>query len=103
MRLFVCSLVILFAASSCEHAQPVMKTSRDSLQLQIAETSSAGTILVRVTNGSARAARIWKDSNSWGAARWRALLIRKAQLQTFFQNPDHDFSRNVPSLNEISR
>lgn len=102
MRLFVCSLLILFTSSSCGRSQPVMKTSGDSLQLQIAETSSVGAIVVHLKNGSPKAVRIWKDSNTWGAARWRVFLTRNGQLQTFFQNPDHDFTRNVPSFNEIA-
>ena len=46
--------------------------------------------------------RIWQESNSWGAAHWRVLLMRNGQLQTFFENPDQAFTRNIPAFNEIT-
>jgi hypothetical protein len=112
MRVAFCSLLFLLISSSCEQSKPVTITSKEiveplaqstgPLQLSIAQASSSGAAVVRITNASEKPLRMWKDSNSWGAARWRILLIRKGQLHTFFQNPDHDFTRNIPSFNEIA-
>ncbi len=42
------------------------------------------------------------DSNSWGAARWRVLVVRNARLETFFQYPEQGFTRNIPTFIEIA-
>ena len=41
------------------------------------EVSRAGDIVVEILNVSKKPIKLWKDSNSWGAASWRALLLRK--------------------------
>jgi hypothetical protein len=69
--------------------------------------SSAGTVnaMAYMADCSSRGvdnSRISKDSNSWGAARWRVLVLRNGQLQTFFQNPDRDFTVNMPTFVEIA-
>jgi hypothetical protein len=76
--------------------------SRNDLVLQVHNVSYSGTIKVDVMNASQGRLRIWKDSNSWGAARWRVLVIRSGQLLTFYQNPDQDFTVNLPTFNEIA-
>ncbi|MGB0034195.1 MAG: hypothetical protein WBP79_01820, partial [Candidatus Acidiferrales bacterium] len=45
--------------------------SRNDLALRAVDVSHSGTIKVNVINASQHRLRIWKDSNSWGAARWR--------------------------------
>jgi hypothetical protein len=112
MRIFLCSLLFLLISISCGRSNPATITATEdvasrtqttgSLQLSIAQASPAGKIMVRATNISQKPLRIWKDTNSWGAARWRVLVIRREQLQTFFQNPDHDFTRNFPSYTELA-
>jgi hypothetical protein len=41
------------------------------------------------------------ESNSWGAENWRVVMIRKGQLEVFFQNPHQGFTMNYPDFNEI--
>ena len=55
-----------------------------------------------MTNLSKTKIRIWDDSNSWGAAHWRVLLLRKGKLTTFYQNPDQIFTVNVPRFREMA-
>jgi hypothetical protein len=64
--------------------------------------SPAGTITVALGNSSDKPLKLWNEANSWGAAHWRVLRIRKGQLETFFQNPDQNFTRNIPTFREIA-
>ena len=72
------------------------------LSLRIVEASPSGTVAIAIANTSQKPIRVWEESNSWGAARWRVLLIRNGRLQTFFENPNKAFTRNIPTFNEIS-
>ncbi|HEU0046292.1 MAG TPA: hypothetical protein VFQ43_01650, partial [Nitrososphaera sp.] len=65
------------------------------------EVSLAAQVTLQLENSSKATLRIWKDSNSWGAACWRVLLIRNGRLEVFFQNPDQEFTRNGPAFDEI--
>lgn len=76
--------------------------SMNSLKIGKVEVSRAGNITVEIENSSREPLRVWKDSNSWGAACWRVLLIRKGRVETFFQNPDQGFTKNWPRFNEIA-
>jgi hypothetical protein len=71
------------------------------LALRIVAVSPAGGIMVEMCNASQGPIRIWQDWNSWGAARWRVLVIRKGQLSLFFENPDQRFTKNFPAYDEI--
>jgi hypothetical protein len=73
----------------------------NNLKIRVVDVSPSGIITLEVINSSKKRIRIWNESNSWGAARWRVLLIRKGQLESFFQNPDQDFTRNIPTFKEI--
>jgi hypothetical protein len=100
MRLYCCGLLI-FATFFCAFSAGSDK-SMNSLTIRITEASPSGTISIEVDNDSSGVIRIWKESNSWGAARWAVLLIRGGQIQTFYQNPDQGFTRNVPGFDEIA-
>ena len=72
------------------------------VRLDITNVSPSGTLSVRLTNNSKNIIRIWEDDNSWGAARWRVLLVRRGQLETFFENPNRIFTMNIPTFKEIA-
>src|SRR2546428_2808879 len=74
---------ILFHASAIAN-----DNSMNDLKIKIVKVLPSGGIVLEILNSSNKPIRIWKESNSWGAARWRVLLTRKGQLATFFQNPD---------------
>lgn len=74
----------------------------DNLKINVVEVSHSGTITVEITNTSGAPIRVWKESNSWGSARWRVSFVRKAKLETFFQNPDQDFTKNYPLFAAIA-
>lgn len=74
----------------------------NSVKIGKVEASRAGDIGVEILNSSKKPIKLWKDSNSWGAASWRGLLVRKGQLETFYQNPDQVFTVNRPTFNEIA-
>jgi hypothetical protein len=73
-----------------------------SVKIGKVEASRAGDITVEILNSSKKPIKLWDDSNSWGAASWRVLLVRKGQLETFFQNPDQMFTVNRATFNEIA-
>jgi hypothetical protein len=72
-----------------------------ALNITKLEVSLAAQVTLQLENSSKATLRIWKDSNSWGAACWRVLLIRNGRLEVFFQNPDQEFTRNGPAFDEV--
>jgi post-segregation antitoxin (ccd killing protein) len=81
-------------------ARPIEK-SMNALNITKLEVSRAAQATLQLENSSKAPLRIWRDSNSWGAACWRVFLIRNGSLEVFFQNPDQEFTRNGPAFNEI--
>ena len=83
---------------------PVMAIDRPTkiLELNISSVLPSGTIIVKIVNTSNAPIRIWDESNSWGAARWRVLRVRHGQLETLFQNPDQRFTVNGPTFHELA-
>src|SRR5206468_11377657 len=96
-----CLTFLIFPGLFGDSAVAGMHRSND-LAVTVLETSHSAKVGVSALNTSKRPLRIWKDSNSWGAARWRVLVLRNGQLQTFFQNPDRDFTVNMPRFVEIA-
>ncbi len=76
--------------------------SFNSLAISKVTMLPSALMTIELENSSKKPLRVWKDSNSWGAARWRVLLIRKGHLETFFQNPDQGFTVNWPEFVEIA-
>ena len=100
MGTFFCVLLIF---GNLFYGPPVAKgKSKNDLKVKIVEVLPSGRITVELGNSSKELIRIWRDSNSWGADRWRVLLIRNGRLETFFQNPDQAFTRNGPSFDELA-
>jgi hypothetical protein len=78
-----------------------VEKSINALKIERLEVSRTAQITLELQNSSKERLRVWKDSNSWGAACWRVLLIRERHLEAFFQNPDQGFTKNGPAFNEI--
>jgi hypothetical protein len=102
MKICLYSLLLLASLSYGTAAVGERGASVDRVSLKVARASNSGIISIQLTNSSKEPIKLWKDSNSWGAARWRVLLLRKGQLKTFYQNPDQDFTVNMPSFHEIA-
>ena len=96
-----CFTLLIFAGLFGGSAVAKIHGSND-LTVRVLEVTHSAKVTVSVLNTSKKPLRIWKDSNSWGAARWRVLVLRNGQLQTFFQNPDRDFTVNLPTFVEIA-
>jgi hypothetical protein len=99
MTNIICYIAIVLALSS-GRPSPSFAHIND-LELKIAESSPSGVITIEMNNSLEKPLRIWDESNSWGAARWRVVVIRNGKTQSFFENPDQDFLRNVPTFEEI--
>jgi len=102
MKLLICKLLVfgslaLGSASAPENGSPMY-----DIKLRATEISRTGKMTVQLINTLSKPIKVWKDSNSWGAARWRVLLVRKGQLETFFQNPNEDFAKNYPAFIQIA-
>jgi hypothetical protein len=102
MRIYLCCLLIFASLSLGTAAAGEGEVSVDRISLRVAEASTAGIITIHLVNSSKDQIKIWKDSNSWGAARWRVLLLRKGRLETFYQNPDQDFTVNMAAFHELA-
>lgn len=62
---------------------------------------SSSQIEVSLHNASTDTLKVWKDSNSWGAACWRVVVLRGDSLKVIYRSPDQQFTRNIPTSNEI--
>jgi hypothetical protein len=74
----------------------------NDLKIEIQEVLSSGSVTVRISNSSKDVIKLWEQSNSWGAACWRVLVIRMGRLETFYQNPDQRFTRNIPTSTGVA-
>jgi hypothetical protein len=75
--------------------------SFNSLAISQVTILPSAQMTIEFENSSQKPLRLWEDSNSWGAACWRVLVIRDGRLETFFQNPDQGFTKNNPTFVEI--
>jgi hypothetical protein len=69
-------------------------------RLIVSALHSDGKLSVRIESKNGRSFRLWKDSNSWGAASWRVIVMRQNQISLFYQDPAQMFTRNIPSYAE---
>ena len=99
MRILLLTLLISLSLLSGFGAPS--EDSAGDLALGIIKVAPSGSIRVSIRNGSNKGTRIWKEANSWGAAHWRVLVIRKGQEQLFYQNPNQGFTVNFPQFKEI--
>lgn len=97
-RLLLCFLLMSNAGSLIGETRDVT----NGLTVRIAGIDHSGRITIELNNESSKPTRIWKDSNSWGAARWRVMVLSKGRLEGFFQNPNRAFTRNGPGFSEIA-
>ena len=72
-----------------------------TLEMEIQEVSATGTVVVQIRHSSSQSCKIWEESNSWGASRWRVLQIRNGAVSLHFQDPDKNFFKNTPQYREI--
>jgi hypothetical protein len=79
-----------------------VEESINALRISNAVASRTGVVTLQLENFSQESLKVWKDSNSWGAACWRVLVVRNGGVETFFQSPDQGFTRNGPTVNEIA-
>lgn len=92
---------VIFVLGLPQGALPPTGSRVGTLQCEVSHVERNGIVSVRISDSTERPIRIWKESNSWGAAHWRVLILRNGHLQTFFQNPDQFFTVNVPAFVEI--
>jgi len=99
-RVFIRLIEVLIcgigASAALAAAQPPDPT------LRIAGFPSASAVNVEVRNGTSATIPIWKDTNSWGAARWRILILRAGRLVTCYQSPNLAFTGNSPAYIQIA-
>jgi hypothetical protein len=76
----------------------------DDLQLVIAKAAPSGEIMVRMDNASRKAPlRVWTEANSWGALRWKIVIVREARTFVVFEDPDEVvFGKNTPQFDTIA-
>lgn len=94
MSVVVAVVVVLANAVAADHT--------NNVSLEITDITS-DQINIRLRNISSEPLRIWQESNSWGAARWRVIVLRGEQMITLFQNPEQFFTKNSPGYNELGR
>jgi hypothetical protein len=58
-------------------------------------------VAIQLKNSTAVPLRLFDESNSWGAARWRILRIRQGAASLAYQVPIYAFTRNLPGFQEL--
>lgn len=94
-------MISLFSAMLSFSAAAQTLSSR-GLSIQVQSLSGSGLIQVTLINTAQKQIRIWQDTNSWGSARWRVLIVRNKHLEMFYQDPDEDFAENMPTFDTIN-
>lgn len=95
-------LILFFLLMACGNAAS-NDVSRACLELEIIEVEPQGILNVNLSNAEDQKIKVWKDSNSWGFARWRVIRIREGKSEIYYQNPERVFTRNIPSYNFVER
>ncbi len=98
----VCCNVLFLIVGILSFGQEVPKSMRIDPTIKITKVLQTGNISLEIGNPSKEPLDLWEDSNSWGAARWRVLRIRRGQVEVFFQNPYRIFTVNVTTTIEIA-
>jgi hypothetical protein len=103
-RMKVFSFVLYFVVSFAVGSAAAASESLKDLKLTILDVSGSGSLTVSISNSSQqKSLRVWRESNSWGASRWRVLFIRNGQTRTLFEDADGvGFTRNIPTFDEIA-
>lgn len=98
---FVCALSLALALAVTT-ASGASESLRD-LELTVVDVTHSGSITVRMANSShQKPLKVWTEANSWGALRWRVVIIRRGQTRTVFEDADGvGFTRNIPVADTI--
>ncbi len=99
MKRILCLLLVLIGSPVV--GQTTYEGLLNSLEVKITAVTPSGRIDIVAANSSRVPIKIWSEEGDRGAARWRVLRIRNGQLETFFQHPNQNFTRNVNAPVEI--
>ena len=102
MKKLLYGQLLLVIATLCSGSGAKRMPVAAEPSVRIVKSSTSGTIAIEVGNPSTEKLRVWDESNSWGADRWRVLRVRNGQIETFLQNLHQVFTANFPSFNEIA-
>ena len=91
----------LIVAISAVCASPL--SERSALKIEATYRGMPGAISVELINASNADLLLWKDSNSWGNARWKIVVVNGMKVDVFYQSRDSVFTRNVPSFDVIKK
>ena len=75
--------------------------SMTGLGVSIQKATPSGIVRVKLVNRSKQSIRVFRDSNTWGAARWRILRIRGGAVEAFAQTLKEIYTRNVPAFDDL--
>ena len=97
--------ILMFAAMSAlclgtSHAEE--KAMDVPLAIRSLRVAPDGRISLEMWNVSDKPVRLWRDSNTWGAARWRVLRVRAGELRVAHQRIVEGFTVNLPVFDELA-
>jgi hypothetical protein len=95
---YIC-ICFALAVSTCLSFADEMPTN--GLTIRSVQARESGIIELEIINSSKEKIRVWQESNSWGSAHWRVLVLRNNGLLLYFQNPRQRFTVNAPRFNEL--
>ncbi|MBS0458112.1 MAG: hypothetical protein JSS44_12385 [Proteobacteria bacterium] len=97
--------LFLFAAalsvSAMPNSQEALEFSVNPLGIEVSSLAGAS-ITVGVVNRSNRDVKLFKESNTWGADRWRVVVVGNKRVRSFYQETPVAYTKNVPDTFSIS-
>src|SRR5215831_1022692 len=89
---------LLLAVSSYGSDRPAPSSKPE---LRIEKVNAAGSIDVTLLPANSGSTRVWRPTNSWGAANWRVFILRGEKVLLFREDPDQVFWRNTRGFEEL--
>lgn len=98
LKMALCLLSSLPTVMAGAADEPPVRTG---LELRVLRMTPPSVIEVELRNALSVPLRLFKEDNSWGAARWRIMRIRNGDAALFFQVPIEGFTVNTPAFDEL--
>jgi hypothetical protein len=95
------NLILGFWVLFLSFSHIVNAETNPTMRIQISRIQADGRVTVAIVNEASTDMSIWEESNSWGYGRWRIYVIRDGKISTRYQNPDANFTRNIPAYKRL--
>ena len=71
------------------------------MRIELSELSTDGHLTATIVNAAGTDVSVWEDTNSWGYGHWRIYVVRDGVISVHYQDPDANFTRNIPAFRRL--